>query len=289
MKKKCRILVLGSNGQIGRTFKFFIKSEKKISFYFLNQNKFNYLDSSKLKNFLKINSFNYVINCCAYTDVEKAENDKSRTKKINFIFVKELIKFLKKSNTFFIHFSTDYVYDGKKIGVYFENDKTNPLNYYGKTKVMADNLIMNSEIPAVIFRVSWLFSKWNNNFIRKILKKSKIEKKLLVINDQLGSPTYSYDLVNCIIKIIKKNYFNNIKTPTIFNFRNKGITNWYIFARNILKINKNIKCVIKPVSYKNFKTVATRPINSSLSISKFEKYFKISIPHWKNSLKHYFK
>lgn len=287
--KRLKILILGSNGQLGKTFNEYKKIRTKIFFIFLSQKKLNYTISKKLEAFLKNKNFDYIINCCAYTNVEDSENKLRIVKILNFYLIKNLLKIIEKSKTIFIHFSTDHVYDGNKKGQYLENDKCKPLNYYGKTKLMADNLIMNSKTKAVIFRISWLFSKWNNNFVKKILEKSKKEKTLSVVGDQVGSPTYSNDLVYSLIKIIDKGYLKKIKKPIIFNFRNKGTTTWYNFSKKILSYNNNLGCQIKSISYKDYKTNVQRPTNSKLSILKFQRYFEISIPHWKNSLERFFK
>jgi dTDP-4-dehydrorhamnose reductase len=287
--KRLKILILGSNGQLGKTFNEYKKIRKNIFFIFLSQNKLNYTITKKIEAFLKNKNFDYIINCCAYTNVEDSENKLKIVKLLNFYLIKNLLKIIEKSKTILIHFSTDHVYDGNKKGQYLEHDKCRPLNYYGKTKLMADNLIMNSKSQAIIFRISWLYSKWNNNFVKKILEKSKKEKTLSVVGDQFGSPTYSNDLVYSVIKIIDKGYFKKIKKPLIFNFRNKGITSWYNFSKKILSYNNNSSCQIKLNSYKDYKTNVQRPANSKLSILKFQRYFKISIPHWKNSLERFFK
>jgi len=152
---------------------------------------------------------------------------------------------------------------------------------------MADHLILLSKIPSVIFRISWLFSKWNINFVKKIINSGKNNSFINVINDQRGSPTYAYDLADCIIKIIRFNKFNMINCPEIFHFRNKGITTWYLFTKKIFKIFK-IKCRVSPVSYKDYKSKVSRPKNSSLSIFKFEKFFNMRIRRWEDSLSHYY-
>ena len=285
LKKK--ILVLGSKGQLGRSFFVLGKKFNDLKFIFIHQKKKNYLNLNILKKLINKNNFDYIINCSAYTNVENAALNKTKVKKINYQLIKNILSVIKDKKIFLIHFSTDFVYDGKKLGQYLEDDKTIPVNYYGKTKAMADHLILLSKIPSAIFRISWLFSKWNTNFVKKIINNGKNNSSINVINDQKGAPTYAYDLADCIIKIIRFNKFNIINRPEIFHFRNKGITTWYLFTKKIFKIFK-IKCRVSPVSYKDYKSKVSRPKNSSLSIFKFEKFFNIRIRRWEDSLSHYY-
>jgi len=287
LNKKKKILVLGSKGQLGRSFLLLSKKYKNLKFFFIYRKKINYLSLNILKKLINKNNYNYIINCAAYTDVENAEFNRRKVIKINYQLVKNILSIIKHKKIFLLHFSTDFVYSGKKIHQYYEGDKTLPINYYGKTKAMADHLILSSKIPSVIFRISWLFSKWNINFVKKIIINGKNNSYINVINDQKGSPTYAYDLADCIIKIIRQNKFDKINHPEIFHFRNKGITTWYLFAKKILKIFK-IKCKVIPVSYKDYKSKVSRPKNSSLSVLKFEKFFNLNIRKWENSLSHYY-
>ena len=285
LKKK--ILVLGSKGQLGRSFFVLSKKFKNLKFFFIHKKKKNYLNLNILKKIINKNNFNYIINCSAYTNVEDAGLNTTKVKKINYQLIKNILSVIKNKKIFLIHFSTDFVYSGKKLGQYLEDDKTFPVNYYGKTKAMADHLILSSKIPSVIFRTSWLFSKWNTNFVKKIIINGKNNSYINVINDQKGSPTYAYDLADCIIKIIRQNKFDKINHPEIFHFRNKGITTWCLFAKKIFKIFK-IKCKVIPVSYKDYKSKVSRPKNSSLSVLKFEKFFNLNIRKWEDSLSHYY-
>jgi dTDP-4-dehydrorhamnose reductase len=286
-KLKKKILVLGSKGQLGRSFFVLSKKFNDLNFFFIHRKKKNYFNFNILKKLINKSNFDYIINCSAYTNVENAPLNKTKVKKINYQLIKNILSVIKNKKIFLIHFSTDFVYNGKKLGQYLEDDKTIPVNYYGKTKAMADHLILLSKIPSVIFRISWLFSKWNTNFVKKIINNGKNNSYINVINDQRGSPTYAYDLADCIIKIIRFNKFNMINCPEIFHFRNKGITTWYLFTKKIFKIFK-IKCRVSPVSYKDYKSKVSRPKNSSLSIFKFEKFFNIRIRRWENSLSHYY-
>ena len=287
LNNKKQILVLGSKGQLGRSFFILRNKYKNLKFFFIYRKKVNYLNFNILKKLINKNNYNYIINCAAYTDVENAEFNKRKAIKINYQLVKNILSIIKNKKIFLIHFSTDFVYNGKKIDQYYEDDKTLPINYYGKTKAMADKLILSSKIPSIIFRISWLFSKWNINFVKKVIINGKNNSYINVINDQKGSPTYAYDLAYSIIKIIRQNKFDKINNPEIFHFRNKGITTWYLFAKKIFRIFK-ITCKVNPVSYKDYKSKVSRPKNSSLSVLKFEKFFNLNIRKWEDSLSHYY-
>jgi dTDP-4-dehydrorhamnose reductase len=286
-KNKKKILILGSKGQLGRSFSLLSKRFNDLRFFFIYKKKKNYLNLNILKKIISKNNYNYIINCSAYTNVESAGLNRTEVKKINYQLIKNILSVIKDKKIFLIHFSSDFVYNGKKLGQYNEHDKTFPVNYYGKTKAMADNLILSSKIPSAIFRISWLFSKWNTNFVKKIINYGKNNSYINVINDQRGSPTYANDLAGCIIKIIRLNKFNKINCPEIFHFRNKGITTWYLFAKKIFKIFK-IKCRVRPISYKDYNSKVSRPANSTLSVLKFEKFFNIHIRTWEDSLSHYY-
>ena len=280
-----KILIIGSNGQIGRSFFSLKKKNKNLKLFFVCKKKKNYLRASILKKILENNNYNYVINCAAFTDVDSAEIYKNKALELNYKLVKNIISLIKNKKIFFIHFSTEFVFSGKKLNHYNENDKMAPLNYYGTSKSMADNLILSSKIPCVIFRISWLFSQWNNNFLKKILTLANNNSYLKVVNDQRGSPTYALELANNILEIIRLDKFRKINTPQIFNYRNKGIVTWYLFAKKILKVFK-IKCNVYPISYKDYNSKVSRPKNSCLSINKFRKFFKIKISTWQNSISH---
>jgi dTDP-4-dehydrorhamnose reductase len=284
---KINILILGSKGQLGKSFFFLKKKYNKLNFFFVHKKKINYFNYKLLNKLINNNNYDYIINCSAYTDVENSEFKKKIALKINYQLVKNILQIIKKKKIFFIHFSTDFVYSGNKLSKYYEDDNTFPINYYGKTKAMADHLILSSNMPCVIFRISWLFSKWKTNFVKKVILNSRDNSLIKVINNQKGSPTYAYDLASYIIKIIKLKKLNKINYPEIFHFRNKGITTWFSFAKEICRLFK-IKCKVVPISYKEYKSKVRRPKNSSLSISKFEKFFGMRIPKWKDSLSHFY-
>ena len=272
-----KILVLGGGGQLGSAFKNLSKNYNNISFIFLSQKKINYLNYYILKKFIrKEKDINLIINCCAFTDVNDATRQFKKAFIINYLFVIKLSKICKYYKIDLVHYSTDYVFDGKKKLPYSENSKTNPLNVYGITKLKADNFLLKQKFKALIIRTSWVFSYSPRSFVGKIIKISKLKKSINVVNDQIGCPTYAPDLALTTIKIILHKKFISLKKTLLVNFCNRGSMSWYGFAKKILNIKK-INCSVVRIKSDEQKNDTIRPNYSVLSTTKIEKYFKIKI------------
>ena len=278
-----KVLILGSSGQLGTELK------KKINSISLSQkkNRINYFDKGNIYKHLNKHSPNLIINCVAYTDVNNAENEKSKCKYLNFKFPQILAKFCKKNNIILIHFSTDYVFNGKKKFEYDETSKTSPLNYYGLTKLKGDECIMRSGCKYYIFRISWLYNiKFKDNFIYKV--KSKIINKISfsLPQDQVGAPISS-DLVSKYIDIFIKKLSTHRIIPGIFNLSSSSYASRYQIGLEISKILKK-KHNIKPfnISQKEKSNYVKRPLNSRLNLKKLEKIIKIKILNWKKDLRY---
>ena len=238
----------------------------------------------KLVNFFKLNKYHFIVNCAAYTNVEKAENETNVALSINSEGVKNLALISKQHKIGLIHISTDYVFDGKLNEPYNENSKTSPLNYYGYSKEMGEkHMIKINPSKSIIIRTSWLYSSFGNNFVNTILEISKKNKKIKVIDDQIGSPTYAGDLANTIIKIIPKIKNENVE---IFHYSNEGSCSWYEFALSILKIKK-IYSSVERAKTEDFNYNAIRPAYSILDKSKIKEKYNLIIPKWKKSLKYF--
>ena len=282
------IVVLGSSGQIGSAIKILIenknKNKKKTIYYFLNRKKINYLNTNILNNFLKKKKIDVIINCCAFTNVNEATFKPNQALKVNFQFVKKLDNLCSLHKISLIHFSTDYVFNGKSKLPYPENFKTNPLNVYGKTKLLADNFLLKSKNKIIIIRTSWVFSYKSNSFVRKILNKSKIQKEIDVVCDQIGSPTYAKDIAQTVVKILDDKVFKKVNKPLLINFSNKNKTSWFGFARLILKIVKS-KSLAIPVKTKIIENYTIRPKFSVLNTSKIRKFLNFNIRPWEKALK----
>ena len=273
MKDKMKILVLGSNGMLGTDL---MKELEKTSYEAIGFDRVQ-IDITSKKDFGKIDEINpdIVINCAAYTRVDKAEEEKEECYNINSNGARNVATYCREKGIALVHISTDYVFDGDKEG-YYENDKKNPINYYGKTKAEAENAIIKILEKYYIVRTSWLFGKSGKNFVDTISKLSKKEKEIKVVNDQIGSPTYTVDLTKGIIGII-----NRKERYGIYHLTNSGTCSWFDFAKEIVKI-KEYKCAIIPIESENKSGKAKRPHFSTLKNTKVPK-----LRNWKKALKEY--
>lgn len=278
------VAVLGSGGQIGCALKILSKKQKKIKFYFLQRKKINYLNMHVLNNFLYKKKIEIIINCFAFTNVNEATLKPRQAYSLNFNFVKKLSNLCNLYNINLIHFSTDYVFDGNSNVPYSESSKTNPLNVYGKSKLLADNFLLKNKNKIIILRTSWVFSYKKTSFVKKIINKTKIKREIDVVNDQIGCPTYANDIAKIVIKILKDKKFKMLTKPVLFNFSNKNRVSWFKFAKKIVEFTKN-KSLVIPVKTKNIKNGTTRPKFSVLNTSKIQKFLNINIRSWEKALK----
>ncbi len=276
MKRK--ILVTGANGQLGSELKKLSK-EVKHEFLFIDINELNLTDRIKVEDFFNNHKFDFVINCAAYTAVDRAETERDTAFAINVTAVDCIADASFKYGFKLVHISTDFVFNGKNNIPYMETDITAPVNYYGETKLQGENLILGKLENGLILRTSWLYSNYGNNFVKTMLKLSETRNKIDVVFDQIGTPTYAYDLAKLILIIIEQ-------TPDlkgVFHYSNEGVSSWYDFAWQIFKIvNKRMK--INPVSTESYPTPAKRPQYSVMNKSKIKSYEEICIPYWIDSL-----
>ena len=281
-----KILVTGANGQLGRSIhKIVINNELRNVFVFVGRGELDFSQNDNIEKYFKENSFDVVVNCAAYTAVDKAESEIELTNQINHLAVRKLAEIAYKKNIKLIHISTDYVFDGIGGKPYKETDKTNPINVYGKTKLAGEKALQEAmPTNAIIIRTSWLYSEYGNNFVDTMLKLGKERDKLNVVNDQIGSPTYATDLANAILKIIEnKNYQTKSPATEIYHYSNKGKVSWYEFAKEIFEL-ADIHCAVKPITTKQYPTPAKRPKNTLMNKAKIAKTFSVGISDWKESL-----
>jgi dTDP-4-dehydrorhamnose reductase len=291
LEKNMNVLVTGSNGQLGSEIKELIQhSTLKIEnydFYFTTSKDLNITDHQKVRKFVESNEIKIIINCAAYTAVDKAEDEKELANSINHLAVKNLAQISKEKNIKLIHISTDYVFDGTNFKPYTEDDVTNPQNIYAKTKLDGEKAILEYKLKnSIIIRTSWVYSSFGNNFVKTMLRLGKEKESLGVIFDQVGTPTYAKDLAKAILEIIKHSKLNiqNSSTHTeIFNFSNEGVASWYDFAKEIMKMVK-LDCKINPIETTEYPTPAKRPHYSLLNKAKIKFAFNIEIPFWKDGL-----
>jgi len=274
------ILVTGSSGQLGSELKeLFI--EYSYNYFFTDRDTLDITNDNDVKNFIVNNQIDTIINCAAYTAVDKAENDAANADVINHIALKHLAITAKENNIKLIHISTDYVFDGKNYKPYTEEDITNPNTVYGITKLDGEKALqIINPSNAIIIRTSWVYSSYGENFVKTILRLGKEKEQLGVIYDQVGSPTYAKDLAQTILEIIPQLNNENIE---IYNYSNEGVLSWYDFAKEIMRMAK-LDCNVYPIETKEYPTPAKRPHYSLLSKSKIKKAFDTKIPFWKDSL-----
>ena len=274
------ILVTGSKGQLGSEIRE-LSSNYDYKFFFTDRDSLDITNEKDMQEFVQTNNINTIINCAAYTAVDKAEADIDNANKINHLAVKSLAEMSKEKNIKLIHISTDYVFDGKNYKPYKEDDKTNPNGIYGKTKLAGEvGLQEINPKNSIIIRTSWVYSSFGANFVKTMLRLGKEKESLGVIFDQVGTPTYARDLAKAILDILP-----NIKNEAveIYNYSNEGVLSWYDFAKEIMNL-ANLKCNVNPIETKEYPTPAKRPHYSLLNKSKIKKEFNITIPYWKDSL-----
>ena len=274
------ILVTGSNGQVGSEIKE-LSSNYNYNFFFTTRDDIDITSKDSIKEFCQTNSINIIINCAAYTAVDKAQSDIENADLVNRKAVKKLSIVAKELNIKLIHISTDYVFDGKNFKPYVEEFQTNPQSIYGKTKLDGENEIRDiNPLNSIIIRTSWVYSYYGNNFVKTMLRLGKEKEELGVIFDQVGTPTYAKDLAITILDIVPQ--IENSKVE-IYNYSNEGVLSWYDFAKEIMKMAK-LNCKINPIETYQYPTPAKRPHFSLLNKSKIKSKFNLEIPYWKDGL-----
>jgi len=280
------ILVTGASGQLGRSIKNLVeKSKVSHSFIFASRDQLDLSYLKGIRNYFKDHKFDLIINCAAYTKVDKAENDEKQANLINHLAVKQIAEIAQSNKIKLIHISTDFVFDGLKRQPYFEEDTPLPLNVYGKTKLAGENAILSiMKTNASIIRTSWVYSEYGNNFVDTILRLIQKKVDLNIVSDQIGTPTYANDLAQAILNIIKNDKFTEFeKVSEVYHYSNEGECSWYDFAKEIANIS-GANCSINPISSENYPTAAKRPMHVLMSKRKVSEEFDVKINFWKDSL-----
>lgn len=275
-----KILVTGANGQLGTELRKRCRNLPAFTFLFADIEEFDICNDKSVNDYFIEHTPAYLINCAAYTAVDKAESDKKTAHKVNSEAVKILNEACLQHNTRMIHISTDYVFDGKSFRPYIEEDVPHPLSVYGKSKLAGEQKL--SPFNSIIIRTSWLYSAQGNNFMKTMLRLGREKGSLRVVFDQVGSPTYAGDVADCILSILQYSQ-NSGFANGIYHFSNEGVCSWYDFAREIMQ-RANIECTIEPIETKDYPTPAARPYFSVLNKHKIKSTFGISIPHWQDGL-----
>lgn len=274
------ILVTGANGQLGSELRKTGFSALDEVFY-TDVAELDITDYAAVEKFVKDKEIDTIINCAAYTAVDKAEEEPQLAAKINTEAVTNLARAAAKEGCLLIHISTDYVFDGTGTKPYSEKDKPCPVSVYGKTKLAGEEAILKSRCFHIIIRTAWLYSSFGNNFVKTILRLASERTEINVVSDQVGSPTYAGDLAAAIVAIMDNE--ERIEHEGIYHYSNEGVCSWYDFAAEIVRLSGK-ECRVKPVTTAEYPTKTQRPAYSVLDKSKIKKTFGIEIPAWKDAL-----
>ncbi len=283
-----RILVIGKNGQLGRSLQ---KVVKKLvysdwDFFFIARNILDLSNLDSINDFFQDQHFAAIINCAAYTSVDRAENEVKLADQINHLAVGQIAKIAKNQTIPLIHISTDYVFHGQGLKPYQEKDKTNPQNIYGLTKLKGEQVMIKSGCTGAIIRTSWLHSEFGNNFVKTMLALGKKRNSLKVVIDQVGSPTYATNLAKLLLAMLNKNQKTKILNSqfNIYHFSDEGNCSWYDFTKAIFDLS-NISCQINPVETKDYPSSVKRPKYSVMDKSKIKNHLPdLEVQHWRESL-----
>jgi dTDP-4-dehydrorhamnose reductase len=274
------ILVFGGVGQLGQCIQKASASSEQFNFIYLDEVKGNILDNSLLNDLFEEHKPTYIINCAAYTAVDKAEDELELSRKINATGAENLAKFSQQFGSTMIHISTDFVFEGSQTGLLTEEDNANPISVYGLTKLEGEVAIQQATHKYFTLRTSWLYSEFANNFVKTMLRLGADRPELGVIVDQVGSPTYAVDLAKVILQIIE----SGSEAYGLYHYSNEGVTSWYDFATAIFELT-GLKVKVKALKTSEYPTKAKRPFYSVMDKTKLKQNLAIEVPYWRDSLK----
>ena len=277
------VLVTGANGQLGREMQR-VGSLSPNNYIFTDIAELDITDKSAVEDFVTKNNISVIINCAAYTNVDRAEDDEQIAELINATAVANLAMAAKNNNATLFHISTDYVFGTDGNTPRTEDMEVNPLGAYGRTKLHGEQAIAQIGCKALIFRTAWLYSEFGNNFLKTMLRLTAERSELNVVFDQVGTPTYAADLAVLIFSIIEYGIYEG--NEGVYHFSNEGVCSWYDFAREIAVAAGNTQCQINPCHSSEFPSKVRRPAYSVLDKSKVKRTFGVDIPHWRESMLH---
>ncbi len=276
------ILITGCKGQLGSEIQRLAEDidPEEFKFVFTDKDELDITDRNAVYDFVERNNIGTIVNCAAYTAVDKAEADAELCELLNHAAPTYLAEAIDSMGGSMIQISTDYVFDGTNHRPYTEDDLTNPQGVYGRTKLAGEEGVIRSCVGAMVIRTAWLYSSFGNNFVKTMLRLGKEREALGVVADQTGTPTYARDLAMAIIEILRQGII-----PGVYHYSNEGTTSWYDFTKAIHRIAGINSCNVKPIHTEDYPTPAKRPHYSVLDKSKIKSTFNISIPWWEDSLK----
>ncbi len=276
------VLVTGANGQLGNEMRVLGKNSSH-NYIFTDVNELDITCRDAIRELVAEQKIDVIVNCAAYTNVDKAEDDQGVAYLLNAQAVENLAFVAKEFDVTLFHISTDYVFSGKNSIPYIEEDEACPIGVYGKTKRQGEEAILQSGCKYIIIRTSWLYSEFGKNFLKTMLQLTSTKPEIKVVSDQVGTPTYAFDLANVISQIIEHKSFE--RKDGVYHFSNEGVCSWYDFAKSIASFSKHLSCDILPCHSKEFPSKVTRPSFSVLDKTKIKNTFGVTIPHWQDSLK----
>ena len=279
-----RVLVTGANGQLGNEMRR-VSVQSNDHYIFTDVAELDITNPEAVRQMVLENDVNVIVNCAAYTAVDKAEDDAELCEKINATAVKNLGLAAAEAGAGIIHVSTDYVFDGTSCHPYSEDMPTKPCSVYGKTKLKGEKNLLKICPNAIVIRTAWLYSPFGNNFVKTMIKLGSERESLNVIFDQVGTPTYALDLADAILKAMDQTIDTEHDKGGVYHFSNEGVCSWYDFTIKIHEIAGINTCKVNPIETKDYPTKAARPHYSVLNKTKIKQTFNITIPHWEASLK----
>lgn len=280
------VLITGGKGQVGQCFQELAAQRPALRFLFVDVDELDITDRRAVRRFFSKNRPTWVVNCAAYTAVDKAESDPALAKKINVTGAKILAEACAEIAIPFVHISTDYVYHNRQNTPFKEGDPESPKGVYAKTKLLGDRAALRANPLTMIIRTSWVYAHLGNNFVKTMLRLGKERPTLNVVFDQIGTPTFAPDLAEAILAIIQKVDNQEVERSSIggvWHYSNEGVTSWYDFAVEVFAMSE-VPCRVSPIETKDYPTPAQRPPFSVLNKSKIKATFGLQIPHWRESL-----
>ena len=273
------ILITGCNGQLGSEIRLLEDNFPQYTFFNTDKDELDITNQLAVDDFVNRNEIDGIVNCAAYTAVDKAETDQKLCTALNTEAPVYMAAAIEKRGGWMIHVSTDYVFNGKKHTPYVETDTPCPDSVYGSTKLAGEFGVSKFCKKTMIVRTAWLYSGFGNNFVRTMMRLGREKAELGVVFDQIGTPTYARDLAVAIFTAIEKGV-----TPGVYHFSNEGVCSWYDFTKAIHRIAGITTCNVKPLHTSEYPTPATRPAYSVLDKTKIKETYGIEIPYWENSL-----
>lgn len=273
------ILITGCNGQLGNEIQLLQAQYAQHTWLNTDVNELDITDKAAIERFVEANEIDGIVNCAAYTAVDKAESDPQLARKLNADAPAFLAEAVAKRGGWMVQVSTDYVFNGTKHTPYVETDESCPNSVYGQTKLEGEQAVSKLCPNTMIIRTAWLYSEFGNNFVKTMIRLGREREQLGVIFDQVGTPTYAHDLATVIMTAIDK----GIK-PGVYHFSNEGVTSWYDFTKSIHRLAGINTCQVSPLHTAEYPTPACRPAYSVLDKTKIKDAYGIEIPHWEESL-----